>query len=47
MLGDQIVDVEADSDEEAQNIAFAKIVRELKPQHFTVWETSDEDVWAL
>ena len=46
MLGDQFIDVEADTEEAAQEQAFAKFVRSLSPAHFTVWETGPQDEWA-
>lgn len=46
MLGDRFIDVEADSEEQAQNVAFAKHLRSLSPAHFTVWETGSQDDWA-
>jgi hypothetical protein len=46
MLGDRFIEVEASSEEEAQNLAFAKAVRDLKPQDFTVWATGDQEDWA-
>jgi hypothetical protein len=45
MLGDQFIDVDADSEKAAQEMAFAKFVRSLRPEHFTVWETGDADEW--
>lgn len=45
MLGDQFIDVEADSEKAAQEQAFAKFVRSLSPAHFTVWETGNADDW--
>lgn len=45
MLGDRFIEVEAHSEEAAQEQAFAKLVRDLKPQEFTVWETGDHDDW--
>lgn len=46
LLGDRFIDVEAETEEEAQNLAFAKAVRGLKPQDFIVWETGEHDEWA-
>jgi hypothetical protein len=45
MLGDQFIDVEADTEAAAQEQAFAKFVRSLSPAHFTVWPTGAEDEW--
>lgn len=45
LLGDQFIDVEADSEKAAQEQAFAKFVRSLSPAHFTVWETGEADEW--
>ncbi len=45
MLGDQFIDVEADTEEGAQEQAFARLVRDLKPQDFTAWPTGDHDDW--
>lgn len=45
MLGDQFIDVEAETEAAAQEQAFAKFVRSLSPAHFTVWETGDQDEW--
>lgn len=46
LLGDQFIDVEADSEAAAQEQAFAKLVRSLSPAQFTVWETGPADDWA-
>jgi hypothetical protein len=46
LLGDQFIDVEADSEEAAQEQAFAKTVRSLSPAHFTVWPTGPDDEWG-
>jgi len=45
MLGDRFVDVEAESEAEAQELAFAKTIRDLTPAQFIVWETGPEDIW--
>lgn len=45
MLGDKFIPIEADSEEAAQELAFAKTVRALKPQDFNVWVTWDADEW--
>lgn len=46
LLGDQFIDVDADSDRAAQEMAFAKFIRALTPAHFTVWATGDQDEWG-
>jgi hypothetical protein len=46
MLGDQFIDVEAETEAGAQEQAFAKLVRSLSPAQFTVWETGPQDEWA-
>lgn len=46
LLGDQFIDVEADSEEAAQEQAFAVTVRGLSPADFIVWETGPRDEWA-
>jgi hypothetical protein len=46
MLGDQFIDVEADTEAAAQEQAFAKFVRDLSPADFTAWETGPQDAWA-
>lgn len=45
LLGDKFLYVEADNEAAAQEIAFAKTVRDLKPTDFTVWETGPDDEW--
>lgn len=45
LLGDQFLEVEAESEEAAQEQAFAKLIRSLSPAHFTVWETGEQDEW--
>lgn len=45
MLGDQFIDVEADTEKAAQEQAFAKLVRSLSPAQFIVWPTGNEDEW--
>lgn len=45
MLGDQFIDVEAESEAGAQEMAFALTVRALSPAHFTVWPTGSDDEW--
>lgn len=45
MLGDQFIDVEAETEAGAQEMAFARTVRSLSPAHFTVWPTGSEDDW--
>lgn len=45
LLGDRFIDVEAESEEEAQNLAFAKAVRDIRPQDLVVWQTGDHDDW--
>lgn len=45
MLGDQFIDVEADSEAGAQEQAFAKLVRDLSPAQFIAWETGPADEW--
>lgn len=45
MLGDQFIDVEAETEAGAQEMAFARTVRSLSPAHFTVWPTGSHDEW--
>lgn len=45
LLGDQFIDVEAESEAGAQEQAFAKLVRSLSPEQFIVWETGPADEW--
>lgn len=45
LLGDRFLEVEADDEQHAQEIAFAKLVRDLTPRDFTVWPTGPEDDW--
>jgi hypothetical protein len=46
MLGDRFLDVEAETEAAAQEQAFARLVRDLSPSDFTVWETGPADEWA-
>lgn len=46
LLGDQFLEVEADTEEAAQEQAFAKMVRALSPSHFVVWPTGPQDEWG-
>lgn len=46
MLGDQFIDVEADSEKAAQEMAFARLVRQLSPAHFICWESGSADEWS-
>lgn len=45
LLGDRFLDVEADSEAAAQEQAFARLVRDLSPSNFIVWETGPQDEW--
>jgi len=46
MLADKFQTIEAESAEEAQDLAFAKTVRELRPEHFECWESGLDDIWG-
>jgi hypothetical protein len=45
MLGDRFLEVEAQSEAEAQEQAFARTVRDLTPADFTAWVTGPQDDW--
>ena len=41
----EIIDVDAPTEYDAQLLAFATLVRNLSPSHFTCWPTSKDDEW--
>jgi hypothetical protein len=44
-LPDRYLEVEAETEEEAQNVAFAMAVRDLVPTDFKVWQQGTHDEW--
>lgn len=45
MLCDTFIDVQASDELAAQEMAFAKCVRDLSPSDFIVWQTDENDAW--
>lgn len=45
LLEAEFLDIEAQSIEGAQEMAFAKHVRDLRPSDFTCWPTGEHDEW--
>lgn len=44
-MSDPFIEVDAPTEFEAQNAAFALFVARLKPDDFVVWPTNDKDDW--
>ncbi len=41
MFGDTFIDVDANSDEEAQKFARCQLIQQLEDEHFIVWRTGE------
>jgi hypothetical protein len=43
LLSDTFIDVDADTEEEAQRFARARLIQELEASHFIVWQTGTNE----